>query len=124
ASLVFTVVTAPKLKAAKRTTMAARVLVTRAAQVTAQLISPGRLRLYTWHFRMQAGRTIVRLRIPREVRRPGIYTLRWTARANRETATRTVRFRLVGRRAPVQKIQIVLAGTAAQDVGASLKQKP
>ena len=125
ASLVFKVVTAPKLKAAKRTTMAARVLVTRAAQVTAQLISPRRVRLYTWHFRVQAGRTIVRLRIPRDVRRPGIYTLRWTARAGRDTASRTVRFRLVGRRAPVQKIQVVLAGTAAQGVAGTLgKQKP
>jgi hypothetical protein len=74
---------------------------------------------------VRAGRTILRLRIPRQVRRPGIYTLRWSARAGRETATRTVRFRLVGRTAPVQKIQIVLAGTAAQGVGGRLgKQKP
>ena len=124
ASLVFKVVTAPKFKPARKKTMAARLLVTRPAQVTARLISPRQVSLYTWHFRVRAGRTILRLRIPRQVRRPGVYTLRWTARANRETATRTVRFRLVGRRAPVQKIQIVLAGTAAQDVGASLKQKP
>jgi hypothetical protein len=123
--LVFKVVTAPKLKPKKRTTIAARVLVTRTAQVSAQLISPRHVRLYTWHFKVRAGRAILRLRIPRQVRRPGIYTLRWSARAGRETATRVVRFRLVGRRAPVQKVQIVLAGTAAQGVGGTLgKQKP
>jgi hypothetical protein len=104
--------------------MAARVLVTRAAQVTAQLISPRHVRLYTWHYKVRAGRTILKLRIPRQVRRPGIYTLRWTARAGRETATRTVRFRLVGVRPPLQKMEIVLAGTAAKGVGGSLgKQK-
>jgi hypothetical protein len=123
--LVFKVVTAPKLKPKKRTTLPARVLVTRAANVMAQLISPRHVRLYTWHFKVRAGRTILRLHIPRQVRRPGIYTLRWSARAGRDRATRTIRFRLVGRKAPVQRIQIVLAGTAAQTVGGSLgKQKP
>jgi hypothetical protein len=101
------------------------VLVTRAASVTAQLISPRRVRLYTWHFKVRAGRTILKLRIPRQVKRPGIYRLRWTARAGRETATRTIGFRLVGVKSPVQKIQIVLAGTAAKGVGGKLgKQKP
>jgi len=124
-SLAFKVVTAPTFKPAKRKTMAARVLVTRSAQVSAQLISPRRVRLFTWHFKVRAGRTIVRLRIPRQVRRPGIYTLRWSARAGRETVTRTVRFRIVGARPPVQKPEIVLAGTAAKGVNGSLgKQKP
>ena len=105
--------------------MGARVLVTRSAQVTAQLFSPRRVRLYTWHFKVRAGRTILRLRIPRQVRRPGIYTLRWSAHAGRETVNRTIRVRIVGRRLPVQKIQIVLAGTAAKGVSGSLgKQKP
>jgi hypothetical protein len=118
-------VTAPKFNPAKRKTMAARVLVTRSARVSAQLISPRRVRLYTWHFKVRAGRTIVRLRIPGQVRRPGIYTLRWTARAGRESVTRTVRFRIVGARPPVQKLEIVLAGTAAKVVNGSLgKQKP
>jgi hypothetical protein len=124
ASLVFKVVTAPKFKPARKKTLAARVVLTRSAQVTARLISPRHVSLHTWHFKVRAGSTILRLRIPRQVRRPAIYTLRWTAVAGRETVTRTIRFRLVGRRAPVQKIQIVLAGAAAQGVGASLKPKP
>jgi hypothetical protein len=123
--LVFKVVTAPKFKPAKRKTMAARVFVTRAAHVTATLISPRRVRLYTWNVKVRAGRTILRLRIPRQVRRPGVYRLRWSARAGRQTVARTIGFRLVGARPPVQKIQIVLAGTAATGVNGSLgKRKP
>jgi hypothetical protein len=124
-SLVFKVVTAPRFKPAKRKLFAARVLLTRSASVTAQLYGPRRVRLYTWHFKVRAGRTILRLRIPRQVQRPGIYTLRWSARAGGETASRTIRFRIVGRKPPAQKIEIVLAGTAAKGVGSSLgKQKP
>jgi hypothetical protein len=123
-SLVFKVVTAPRFKPAQRKQLAARVLLTRSASVTAQLFSPRRVRLYTWHFRVRAGRTILRLHIPRQVRRPGIYTLRWSARAGGETASCTMTIRLVGLKPPVQKISIVLAGTAAQGVGGSLgKQK-
>jgi hypothetical protein len=124
-SLVFKVVTAPKFKPAARKKIAARVTITRAARVTAQLFSPRGLKLRTWRFSLHAGRTIVRLRIPRQVRRPGIYKLRWSARAGRETVSRTVKIRIVGKVVPVQKIQIVLAGAAAQDVGGRLgKQKP
>jgi hypothetical protein len=122
--LVFKVVTAPRFKPAARKPFAARVVVTRGATVTAQLYSPRRVRLYTWHFTIRAGGTIRRLRIPRQVRRPGIYSLRWTARAGSETASCTVTFRLVRGRAPAQRVQIVLAGTAAQIVGARIgKQK-
>jgi hypothetical protein len=124
-SLVFKVVTAPRFKPAKRKLFAARVLLTRSASVTAQLYSPRRVHLYTWRFKVRAGSTILRLRIPRQVQRPGIYTLRWSARAGGETASRTIRFRIVGRKPPVQKIEIVLAGTAAKGVKGSLgKQKP
>ena len=73
---------------------------------------------------MKAGRTIVRLRLPRQVRRPGIYTLSWSARAGRETVSRTVKIRIYRSRPPVQRIQIVLAGVAAQDVRGRIgKQK-
>ena len=92
--------------------------------MTAVLYSPRKLKLYTWRFSVHAGRTILKLRIPRQVRRPGVYTLRWSARAGRETASRTVRFRVVGRVAPAQRISIVLAGTAARDAGRQAKPKP
>jgi hypothetical protein len=39
--------------------------------------------------------------------------------------SRTIRIRIVGRRAPVQRIAVVLAGTAARDVGGKVtKPKP
>jgi hypothetical protein len=124
-SLVFKVVTAPKFKPAARKKIAARITLTRSARVTAQLFSPRRAKLYTWRFSIRAGRTIVNLRIPKQVRRPGIYTMRWSARAGRETVSRTIKIQVVGRKPPVQRIQIVLAGAAAKDVNGKLgKQKP
>jgi hypothetical protein len=124
-SLVFKVVTAPKFKPSARKKIAARVTVTRAARVTAQLFSPRGVKLYTWRFSVHAGRTIVKLRIPRQVRRPGIYKLHWSARAGRETVSRVIKIRVIGSVVPVQKVEIVLAGTAAQEVRGKLgKQKP
>jgi hypothetical protein len=115
-SLVFKVVTAPRYKPAPRKRLAARVTITRAARVTAQLFSPQRVKLYTWRLSVRAGRTIVRLRVPRQVRRPGVYTMQWSARAGRQTVSRTIRVRLVGSVAPRQRVEVVLAGTAAESV--------
>ncbi|MFL5918543.1 MAG: Ig-like domain-containing protein, partial [Gaiellaceae bacterium] len=120
ASLVLKVVTAPRYKPAARKKIAARVTVTRAASVTAQLYSPRHVKLYTWRFSVRAGRTILKLKIPRRVRRPGIYSMRWSARAGRETVTRTISIRILGRVVPVQRVEIVLAGAAAKDVDGQL----
>ena len=102
-SLVFKVVTAPKFKPAPRKRIAATVTITKPARVTAQLFSPRRVKLYTWRLSVHAGRTIIRLRIPKQVKRPGIYTMRWSARAGRETVSRTIRIRIVGAKPPVQR---------------------
>src|SRR5204862_300956 len=69
--LVFKVVTAPKFKPSARPRIAARVSVTRAARVTAELFDPRHVKLYAWRFNVKAGRTIVTLRLPRQVRRSG-----------------------------------------------------
>jgi hypothetical protein len=125
AGLLFKVVTAPKFKPAARKKMAARVTLTRPARVAAQLFSPRRVKLYTWRVNMRAGRTIVKLRVPKQVKRPGVYTMRWTARAGRDVVSRTIRIRIVGAKPFVQRVEIVLAGTAAQDVNGKLgRQKP
>ena len=109
--LAFKVVTAPKIKPAKRRSIGARVMVTRASRVTAQLFSPRRVKLYTWRFSVKAGRTIVKLRLPRQVRRTGVYTMRWTARSGRETVARKLTIRLVRARArSTQPVQVLLAG--------------
>jgi hypothetical protein len=117
--LVFKVVTAPKVRPAARTRIAARVSLTRAARVTAELFDPRHAKLYTWRFTVKAGRTIVKLRLPRQVRRTGVYSLRWTARSGGETIVRRMSIRLVGTEkgsaaAPVQPVEVVLAGPATR----------
>ncbi|HEY3017207.1 MAG TPA: Ig-like domain-containing protein, partial [Gaiellaceae bacterium] len=118
-SLVLKVITAPKFKPAANTKIAARLSVTRAARVTAQLYSPRQVKLFTWRFSVKAGRSILKLRIPRQVRRSGLYSMRWTARAGRATVARTIKIRVVGTgRAPsvkpVPPVEVVLAGRATR----------
>ena len=120
--LAFKVVTAPKIKPAKRRAIGARVMVTRASRVTAQLFSPRRVKLYTWRFSVKAGRTIVKLRLPRQVRHTGVYSMRWTARSGRETVVRKLTIRLVRTRArSTQPVQVLLAGGAATSIRGDFK---
>jgi PASTA domain len=116
--LVLKVTTAPRVKpAVRRQNIAARVSVTRAARVSAELFSPRNVKLYTWRFSLKAGRSIVKLRLPHQVRRTGVYTLRWTARSGRDTVSRKVTIRLVGaRNLPVAPVQVLLAGPAARNI--------
>jgi hypothetical protein len=106
------------------------VSVTRAARVTAELWSPRHVKLYTWRFNVKAGRSIVRLRVPRQVRRSGVYSMRWTARSGRETISRTITIRLIGTTkgstlAPAQPVEVVLAGPATKGLaGRFSKRKP
>jgi hypothetical protein len=123
AGFAFKVVTAPRFKPAARKKLAARVTVTRPARVTAQLFSPRRVKLYTWRAKVRVGGTILRLAMPRQVRRLGVYRMVWSARAGRQTVTRTIKFRVVGKRLPKQRMQIVLAGAAAKSVGPKLARR-
>jgi hypothetical protein len=85
--------------------------------VTAQLFSPRHVKLYTWRFAVKAGRTIAKLRLPRQVRRMGVYTMSWTARSGRETVARKITIRLVRKRArSTQPVQVLLAGGAATSI--------
>jgi hypothetical protein len=117
-TLALKVITAPKLKPAVRKSIAARVSVTRAALITAQLYSPRRVKLYTWRFSVRAGQSIVKLRLPQQVRRPGVYSMLWSARAGRDVVTRKLTIRLIGsRNVARQPIEILLAGHATDTVG-------
>ncbi len=114
AGLFLKVTTAPKIRPTKRKKIAARVLVTRASLVTAQLFSPKRVKLYTWRFSVRAGRSIVSLRLPRQVRRPGVYSIHWTARSGRSTVSRNIAIRFIGPKARLaQPVRVLLAGPAA-----------
>jgi hypothetical protein len=93
--------------------------------VTAELFSPRRVKLYTWRFSLKAGRSIVKLRLPQQVRRTGVYTMRWTARSGREATSRKITLRLVGgRNVLVAPVQVLLAGPAARISGKFQARKP
>jgi hypothetical protein len=115
---VLKVTTAPRVKpAVLKKSIAARVSVTRAARVTAELFSPTHVKLYTWRFSLKAGRSIVKLHLPSQVRRTGVYTMRWTARSGREAISRKITVRLVGARdVPAAPVQVLLAGPAARSI--------
>jgi large repetitive protein len=121
--LAFKVTTAPKLRPAVRKNLAARVSVTRASRVTAELYSPRHVKLFTWKFSAKAGQSIVKLRLPRQVRRVGSYSMRWIARASNETATRALTIRFVKRNVAARPV-VLLAGSAAGTVGNKLARKP
>ena len=82
--------------------------------MTAELFSPRRVKLYTWRFSLKAGRSIVKLHLPHQVRRTGVYTMRWTARSGRESTSRKITIRLVGtRNVPAAPVQVA-AGRACR----------
>ncbi len=116
--LVLKVTTAPRVKpAVLKKKIAARISVTRASGVTAELFSPRHVKLYTWRFSLKAGRSIVKLHLPQQVRRTGVYTMRWTARSGRESTSQKITIRLVGtRNLPAAPIQVLLAGPAARSI--------
>ncbi|TML19511.1 MAG: hypothetical protein E6G32_12085 [Actinobacteria bacterium] len=110
--LVFQVVSPRKFKPAQKKTLAARIVLTRKAHVTAVLYNPQKLKLSTWRFALKAGRSIVKLSIPSQVQRPGMYSIRWTAVAGHDTATRTIKVRIFSGKNPTRPVQVVLAGSA------------
>jgi hypothetical protein len=124
--LVLKVTTAPRVKPAVRKSIAARVSLTRASRVTAELFSPRHVKLYTWRFSLRAGRSIVKLRLPPQVRRSGVYTMRWTARSGREAISRKITIRLMGaRNVTTVPARVVLAGPAARGINGTFPtQKP
>ena len=123
-ALALKVITAARMRPSVLKNIRARVSLTRAARVTAELISPRRVKLYTWRYSAKAGQSIVKLRLPRQVRRPGVYTLRWTARSGRETAARKITIRFMGRRQKVATpVRVLLAGPAALSVRAKFRAR-
>ena len=114
--LVFSVAASKTLTLKKRTTIAARVSVSKPASLTAMLSTAGKKRLYTWKVRrLKAGANVVKLTLPKQIRRPGTYTLTWIARSGTETVSRTIKLKLVGKKiaqikASRGEIEVVLAG--------------
>jgi hypothetical protein len=103
-----------KVKVGTVSSIPVRVFVTRPANAVATLATTGGRRLYTWHFRVKAGVTIKKLRLPSQVRRPGLYRLTWRATAGKTTAKKAGLIRFVGPgieqlRTRPQRVEVVLA---------------
>src|SRR5207253_8759911 len=96
----------------------ARVATTRASAVVATLVGPGGQRLYTWRVKAHAGASILKLPMPKQVRRPGTYTLVWAATAGGTTIRKTIPVKIVGSDAGLGKplnpsslpVEVVLTG--------------
>ena len=108
------VASARKVTLRERTTLAARVKVTRPARLTATLYSPAKRRLVTWRRNVKAGSSIVRLGLPSRIDRPGAYRLVWVASSDGETIRRTATVGLVAPKVAARqrrdRIEVVLAG--------------
>ncbi len=114
--LVFSVATAKTLKVKRNATIAARIKVSKPADVTATLYGVRKQRLYSWKkLHVDAGANVIKLRLPKQIRRPGTYRLTWIARSETETVRRTIKVVLVGPklaqvRPPRKQVEVVLAG--------------
>ena len=101
----------------------ARISLTRAALVTAKLYSPTHKQLKTWLRPARAGTSILKLQLPPAARKPGTYTIVFTARATGATAKQTIRVRVEQtlKLTPTRQAQartVVLAAPAGSAIAA------
>jgi hypothetical protein len=117
--LAFSVVSTPKAKTTQRS-LGARIRLTRAARVTAVLYTPKSfnrarsVKLYTWRFALRGGTSIVKLRLPTQVRHPGLYRLGWTATAGGDAASRSRSLRVYRKVVRAATRPVVVAGSKVQ----------
>jgi hypothetical protein len=116
---VFEVVNGKTFSWKQRSYIGARIKTTRAASVTAALLTSGGQRLYRWRLTVKAGTHVVKLPMPRQVRRPAAYRLVWTAVSGTDTYRKTVTLRIVGSTKGLGRVvsptttpvEVVLTGT-------------
>jgi hypothetical protein len=112
--LVFSATGAKKLAFGTPTTIGVRLKVSRPAAVTATLFGSNKQRLFSWRLQARAGASVVKLRLPNQIRRPGLYTVALVARAGSQSVRRVLTVRLVGpaldRLDSTQEIDVVFAG--------------
>jgi hypothetical protein len=89
ARLVFSVAGPKQLDRTKRSYVGVRIKTTRRVTARATLVRAGGRRLYTWRLNVRPGASIVKLRLPRTVTRPGRYRIAFVASAAGQTARRT-----------------------------------
>ena len=94
-------ITAPRKLAVKANARYAfvRVTSTRRGIATATMRGPKLKRPHRWKFILDAGTSIVQLRLPAGLSRPGRYTIVWSVRAGTKKTSKTTRIALAGTKA-------------------------
>jgi hypothetical protein len=87
----------PKVRIGSARPIRVRVSVTLRGRISATLAPRARTLRTTWKRKIRAGSSVLRINAPARVTKPGRYALRLTARAGRQSVTRTVRLRLIPR---------------------------
>ena len=100
---VFAVVGTRRLVLSQRRFIGIHLAATRATLLNATLVNARGGRIYTWHVSAKAGVSIVKLTLPKSVRKAGRYTLLWTATSGGDVvSTVDAACRSSGRRRPLQ----------------------
>ncbi len=98
-------ITAPRQLAVKANARYAfvRVTSTRRGIATATMRGPRLKRPHRWKFILDAGTSIVQLRLPTGLSRPGRYTISWAVRAGTKKTSKTTRIALAGTKAKAKE---------------------
>ena len=94
--LAFSVVGTKTVRASQSGRIAVRVTVTKRSAVVATLYSPRGKVLKLWNFAVNAGVSIMPLKLPPTASTPGRYRLVWIARASREQISKPIIVEVVG----------------------------
>jgi len=120
AKLVFRVVGSKQLDRTKRDFVGVRIKSTRRVVARATLIGARGGRIYTWRLNVRAGTSIVKLRLPRTVKRPGRYRIAFVATGAGQNARNTLAVDIV-RAVPAPatrgRVGVVLTGPASGRAG-------
>jgi hypothetical protein len=92
---VFAVVAAKRLVLSQRRFIGVHLASTRATTLSATLVNARGKRLFTWHVRARAGVSITKLRLPKSIEKPGLYTLLWTATSAGAVVRRSTAIQMV-----------------------------
>ena len=115
---VFAVVGTRRLVLSQRRFIGIHLAATRATLLNATLVNARGGRIYTWHVSAKAGVSIVKLTLPKSVRKAGRYTLLWTATSGGDVVRRSISVQILrsakiaAAEAKKRKLKdVVLAGT-------------
>ncbi len=111
----FSVVSGRNLPLATRAYIGVRIAATRQTTIVARLLNGKGKIVKTWRVKARAGASVVKLALPKGLRKPGAYTLKWSAASSGEVVRRTMRVTIVRKltpgRASPSGVDVVVAGS-------------